>query len=69
MVDTPVPKFVRPKRPPLRPDLSKEQDKIIRDLGLPRDRNVKIKYPIDMDEIKRNIKKKLEGLPKIKFNY
>ena len=68
MVDTPVPKFVRPKRPPLRPDLSKEQDKIIRDLGLPRDRNVKIKYPIDMDEIKRNIKKTFEGLPKIKFN-
>ena len=48
-VDTPVPKFVRPKRPPLRSDLSKEQNDVIKDLKLPKDDNVKIKYPISFN--------------------
>ena len=67
-VDTPVPKFVRPKRPPLRSDLSKEQNDVIKDLKLPKDDNVKIKYPISVSEIKGNIKKAFAAFPKVKFN-
>tara|TARA_Y100000992_G_scaffold299691_1_gene266875 strand:- start:54 stop:1940 length:1887 start_codon:yes stop_codon:yes gene_type:complete len=69
VVDTPVPKFVRPKRPPVRKDLSKEQIKVVKDLNLPTPIKTKtqIKYDIGIDEIKANIKKSFLGLPKIKF--
>ena len=68
VVDTPVPKFVRPKRPP-KPKLTKEQKDAIKNFNLT-DINDKIKFDLDsmQDEIKRNIKKSFAGLPKIKFN-
>ncbi len=68
MVDTPVPKFVRPKRPPI-PKLTKEQTDAIKNFNL-KDINDKIKFDLDsmQDEIRKNIKKSFEGLPKIKFN-
>ena len=68
VVDTPVPKFVRPKRPP-KPKLTKEQKDAIKNFNLT-DINDKIKFDLDsmQDEIRKNIKKSFEGLPKIKFN-
>ena len=67
-VDTPVPRFVEPKVKP-KPVITKEQENIIKDFNL-NTINDKIKFDMEkmQDEIRANIKKSFEGLPKIKFN-
>tara|TARA_B100001939_G_scaffold77973_1_gene65919 strand:+ start:16744 stop:18774 length:2031 start_codon:yes stop_codon:yes gene_type:complete len=67
---TPLPKFVEPKPKP-RPDLTKEQKDIIKNIKIPFPikLDTPIKFAIDEDEIKKNIKKSFGNLnfPKIKF--
>ena len=67
---TPLPKFVEPKPKP-RPDLTKEQKDIIKDIKIPFPikLDTPIKFEIDEDEIRKNIKKSFGNLnfPKIKF--
>ena len=67
-IDTPIPKFVEPKIKP-KPKLTKQQKDVIKNFNL-KDINDKIKFDLDsmQDEIRKNIKKSFEGLPKIKFN-
>ena len=67
---TPLPKFVEPKPKP-RTDLTNEQKDIIENFKLPTPikLNTPVKFAIDEDEIKKNIKKSFGNLnfPKIKF--
>ena len=67
-IDTPIPRFVEPKIKP-KPDITKEQKDIIKDFNLDTI-NDRIKFDMEkmQDEIRANIKKSFEGLPKIKFD-
>ena len=65
---TPVPTIVKPKPKPI--ELTKEQKDIIKNFKLPTPIKLAtpIKFEIDQDELRRNIKKNL-NFPKIKFNF
>ena len=67
-IDTPIPRFVEPRIKP-KPDITKEQKDIIKDFNLDTI-NDKIKFDLEKmgDEIRANIKKSFDGLPKIKFD-
>ena len=65
---TPVPTIVKPKPKPI--DLTKEQKDIIKNFKLPTPIKLAtpIKFEIDQDELRRNIKNNL-NFSKIKFNF